>query len=69
MTTDNRAIPDSNCSATDMDAIHAEALEMNKRFGDLYYRYWRWWHVLDEYSRAEDLALAHKQALVMNALI
>lgn len=48
---------------------HAEALEMNRRCSELYYRYWRWWNVMDEYCRADDFACAHKTALKMNAEI
>ncbi|MDN8598656.1 hypothetical protein Q0A17_04365 [Citrobacter sp. S2-9] len=46
---------------------HAEALELNQRCSELYYRYWRWWNVMDEDSRADDLALAHKKALEINS--
>ena len=50
-----------------IEDAHAEALEMNRICSELYYRYWRWWNVMDQYCRADDLALAHKQALEMNS--
>ncbi|EDY8451032.1 hypothetical protein GQP35_004023 [Salmonella enterica subsp. enterica] len=50
-----------------VEESHAEALEMNQRCSELYYRYWRWWNVMDEYCRADDLACAHAVALKMNA--
>ena len=52
-----------------IEQCHAEALEMNKNFFELYYRYWRWWNIMDEYARADDLALAHKTALKINSLM
>jgi hypothetical protein len=61
------------CSGTVKTEIvkhhHAEALEMNKKCSELYYRYWRWWNVMDEYCRADDFACAHKTALKMDAEI
>ncbi|EEV4189277.1 hypothetical protein D9J30_03490 [Escherichia coli] len=67
----DRNIPAALAWKVDIDAAieaaHAEALEMEKRRMELAYRYWRWWHTLDEDCRTDYLAQAHKEALEINS--
>ncbi|MFI7782630.1 hypothetical protein EN46_01855 [Citrobacter amalonaticus] len=58
-------VVNSDCSATDMKAIHTEALKENNRFDWLEGNWWYFLHCLDSEQQAILIDRAHAEALAI----